>query len=234
MSAKQGVARPDCVAFIVPVTANDRLYSEGISRLDPSLYSDEEYHIRRSYEIKSSDMVQMLSESGLLGFISPLHIPEGDDMQYHFHVMICRPARQGFAFPKWREICSALGALNGYVEALQAPHEYSRYLIHLGYSDKIQYCACDVLSVGLNYEVYSKQLDWRSSIDTDENNILNDILDYITDYQVFVYSDLVDFARHKSPNWLPFVVRQRAFFLDYMKSQNYSFHMQLKALSKRI
>lgn len=232
MGRKKGVLYPDSIAFIVIVSKDTRVDNSILSKLNPSLYSVDEYRLLRSYETLSNDIYKSMLESGLKGFISPLHYPEGDDVQYHFHVMICRELRSGFSMASWRYIASGLGALNGYVEPLQQPHEYSRYIIHNGYPDKKQYRKELVISIGLNYDVYSKQLDYKSKLDNDDDTIFKEILSFINAYGIDLYSNLIDFALLEKPSWLRVIKSQRCVLLDYMRSKEYEYRRYIRMQNK--
>lgn len=232
MGRKKGVLYPDSIAFIVIVSKDTHIDNSIQSKLNPSLYSVDEYRLLRSYETLSNDIYKSMLESGLKGFISPLHYPEGDDVQYHFHVMIIRPARSGFSIDSWRYIASGLGALNGYVIALDAPHEYSRYLIHNGYSEKKQYLSENVLEVGLSYSVYSKQSDYKSILDEDTNKIFLDIIAFINIHSIDLFSSLVDYAVLEKPSWFPVIKSNRALILDYMRSKEYEYRRLIRQYDK--
>lgn len=232
MGRKKGTLYPDSIAFIVAVTGETRIDNTIPTSLSPNLLSVEEYHIRRSYETLSHDIYTSLVNSGLKGFISPLHVPEGDDVQYHFHVMLVKSPRTGFSFETWRYIASGLGALNGYILALESPHEYARYLIHNGYPDKKQYLSESIIQIGLDYAVYSAQSDLKSRLDEDTDKIFLDILSFINEHGVDLFGSLVDYSILNSPSWLPVIKSNRALLLDYMRSKEYEYRRNLRELSK--
>lgn len=232
MGRKRGELYPDCIAFIVVVTPYTKIDNALDTKLNPTLYTIDEYRLLRSYETLSFDIQASMLESGLKGFISPLHYPEGSDTQYHFHVMICRELRSGFSMASWRYIASGLGALNGFVEPLQQPHEYARYIIHNGYPDKKQYRKELVISVGLNYEIYSKQHDYKSKLDNDDDSVFKEILLFINEEGIDLYSTLVDYALLEKPSWLRVIKSQRCVILDYMRSKEYEYRRYLRMQNK--
>lgn len=228
MGRKKGELYPSNIAFLVVVQDSDKTDNTISTILNPSLYSVSEYNLLRSYECKTYDIQHMLLESGLQGFISPLHKPEGDDIQFHFHVMLCRPLNHGLSFHTWRSIVFALGGLNGYIKILDAPHEYSRYLIHKGYPDKIQYQAKDVISVNLDYNVFSSQSDKQISLDLDEFNIFQDIIAFLNSHGLDLFCSLVDYCLLEKPQWLPVVKANRSLIIDYMRSREYEYKRYIR------
>lgn len=238
MPRQSGVSCPDIVAFIVVVTPQDKVRQDlcNISFPSPSLYSVDEYRCRCSYMVKCADIKQMMIESGLRGFISPLHLPEGDDTQWHFHVMIVRPLRQGFSMKTWRYLAGSMGALNSYVVPLERPHNYALYLVHGRQEDslKTQYTKNSVISIGLDYESYSSIHDSRYDIATDATNILSDVLSFIRSNHVIFFADLVDYTLEKCPDWLPCIRSNRALISDYLRSEEYKLKHALKYEERHI
>lgn len=236
MPAHAGQAKPDCIAFIVPVTAEDRINNELSFKTNPNIESNSTYRIKCSYETKVYDIQIMMRESGLCGFISPLHYPEGEDIQYHFHVMIVRPVRQGFSFKTWRYIAGSLGGLNDYIISLNRPHDYSKYLVHgrAKDKDKIQYCKSDVIAIGLDYEIYQSITDSRADIECDSNEILKAIISFIRTNHVIFFSDLLNISLESFPDWLTVIKSNRALIIDYMRSQEYASKQRLRLDNKRV
>lgn len=171
---------------------------------------------------------------GLTGFISPVH---HESENYHIHILILRPSRCGFTMATWREIADIFNAVNNHVEIINHPHNYAAYLTHSRPEDicKEQFDLDDIIVIGdLNYRQYIKVKDAFEKIQTDDNEIIKDILLYINSYGVTLFSDLVDFAIDRSPNWLPVIISKTNFLKQYMRSIEYCINTRVNVERRRI
>lgn len=176
-------------------------------------------------------LIDKLQYLGLNAFISPLHYPDETDRKPHYHVVIIRPPRRGFALDSWRGIVTQCQGANNYVLVPDAPVGYCRYLLHLDNPEKQQFKS-SVFTVGaIRYEDYSNieryQIE-QSRLGLDKTSLeikcdeLNCIYNFINKNFILSFAELVDIIRAFAPLSLSSVTSYHKAILAYMRSLEYT------------
>ncbi len=149
-------------------------------------------------------------------FVSPLHDKDikedGTLKKPHYHVQFM------FDGVKTKEqvdvLIKAIGGVG--CEILKSSKGYARYLCHLDNPEKAQYNKDDVICIcGSNY---SKSIGFV----IDDDMIIDEIIDFIDDYNVDSFYLLSKYASKNMPSWKK-VIRKNAFFLkEYLVSRSWS------------
>ena len=137
----------------------------------------------------------ILNEHMVPAFISPLHDSDVDPLNQpkkpHYHVVIM------FDGPKTREQAQEIfKSINGVgVEVIQSIRGYARYLCHLDNPEKAQYRQEDVRCLcGADYPT-------TIGLPTDKYKAIGEMIDWCVEFNVFSYSDLLQYARNERFDW---------------------------------
>lgn len=147
-------------------------------------------------ESAPSDWMQILADSHLPAFVSPLHDmdtnPDGELKKPHYHVMVF------YDSVKTRkqvsdDIFDSIGGVG--FENIITNRGYARYLCHLDNPEKYQYNTDDVKSFcGADY--YG-----LISLPSDKYRIIDEMLDFCEKSGINQYCDLLNYARLNNFNW---------------------------------
>lgn len=165
-------------------------------------------------ESAPSDWVERLAEGHVECLISPLHdsdvTADGTPKKSHFHVLALfeHPASEKQA----RELFSRAG-VTAPPEAVASARGYGRYLCHLDDHDKHRYDEADVVELcGASWKAVA--LDEAEAKD----KTLNEIEDWLDEYNVVSYRALCRYARQNRPDWTQ-VIRSSTIHLSaYVRS----------------
>lgn len=137
----------------------------------------------------------ILNEHMVPAFISPLHDSDVDPLNQpkkpHYHVVIM------FDGPKTREQAQEIfKSINGVgVEVIQSIRGYARYLCHLDNPEKAQYRQEDVRCLcGADYST-------TIGLPTDKYKAIGEMIDWCIEFNVYSYSDLLQYARNERFDW---------------------------------
>lgn len=128
--------------------------------------------------------------------------PDGTKKKPHYHVVLVFQGKKSFS-----QINAICQKLNGPVpQKVQSTIGTMRYLIHKDNPEKHQYDVKDV-------EVHGG-LDYLSYFETtaSERALKKEIIDYINDYAIIHYIDLVNIAEDKSDRWFDYVTEHTFLF----------------------
>lgn len=142
-------------------------------------------------ESAPDDWIQILRDTHAPFAISPLHTLDenGEPLKPHWHV-IYRHSNPITLDCAYRNIPDDVPA-NGKVDPVPHPHGYQRYLIHLDDPDKQQFSGPNEITV-----INAFPLDLSRDYSKAELNSFRDqIFEFIQDYGLLEYCDLIDFLR---------------------------------------
>ena len=175
------------------------------------------------------DWETILSLEHVPAFVSPLHDADvnndGVIKKSHYHVLIMFSALHTYS--QAQEIFEKIGGVG--CESVRDARAYSRYLCHLDELDKVHYSLSEVRSFG--------GADYQSVINlaTDKYIIVNDILNYCSDNNVYNYADLVDYCRRENAEWFRCLVDSCTYVVkEYLKSKTYYFTLAKKNYEKNL
>ena len=160
------------------------------------------------------DWMDILNDSHVNAFVSPLHDKDvnkktGEIKKPHYHVMIMFESLKTDVQAKG--IFSQFGGVG--CESINSIKAYARYLCHLDDKDKEKYSVDDVQIYGsINYETFIE-------IDVPKEDVLIEIVDYISKHQGITFAFLVERARYKKGWFKCLVSSGSAYFIrEYMNS----------------
>lgn len=157
-----------------------------------------------------------LNELYIPCYISPLHDKDlnadNTPKKPHYHVFMI------FEGKKSREqikgICDSIGGVGQ--EIVESKRGYARYLCHLDNPEKAQYDVDDVKSYG--------GLDYESDIGIVINKykVIREMKDFVSNNNIFYYSDLLDYACEHEPQWFRVLCDNGTYVMkEYIKSNKY-------------
>lgn len=161
----------------------------------------------------------ILSDQFVPAFISPLHDrdlnPTGEPKKPHYHVMIM------YEGVKTREQASELFSKIGGVgcEVVQSNRGYARYLCHLDNPEKAQYDPESVRSLcGADY-------NGTIGLVTDKYKAIGEMIDYCKEYNIYSYSDLLEYCRMERFDWFRVLCDNGTVVMkEYLKSRSWTNH----------
>lgn len=160
------------------------------------------------------DWMDILNDLHVNAFVSPLHDKDvnkktGEIKKPHYHVMIMFESVKTEVQAKG--IFTQFGGVG--CEVINSVKAYARYLCHLDDKEKEKYSVDDVQVYGsVNYETYIE-------IDVPKEDVLIEIVDYISKHQGITFAFLVERARYKKGWFKCLVAAGSAYFIrEYMNS----------------
>lgn len=149
---------------------------------------------------------EILREQLIECLISPLHDkdiePTGEKKKAHWHVVIS--FKNPTTFEKACEIFSTINAVVPPMEQCKVKDfkQMARYLCHLDQPDKHRYPIDEVVSIGA--------IDYPALVmsGADEDAMLDEIFDFIQQYDIRRFCDFIDLVRSQKPEWRRVVYHQ--------------------------
>lgn len=165
-------------------------------------------------ESAPEDWQEILSQQFVPAFISPLHDkdvnPTGEPKKPHYHVVLM------FDGVKTREQAQdIISKINGVgCEVIQSIRGYARYLCHLDNPEKAQYKQEDVRSLcGADYP-------GTIGLVTDKYKAISEMIDYCSEYNIYSYSDLLEYCRMERFDWFRVLCDNGTVVMkEYLKSK---------------
>lgn len=165
-------------------------------------------------ESAPEDWQEILSQQFVPAFISPLHDkdvnPTGEPKKPHYHVVLM------FDGVKTREQAQdIISKINGVgCEVIQSIRGYARYLCHLDNPEKAQYKQEDVRSLcGADYP-------GTIGLVTDKYKAISEMIDYCMEYNIYSYSDLLEYCRMERFDWFRVLCDNGTVVMkEYLKSK---------------
>lgn len=162
---------------------------------------------------------ELLAEQFVPAFISPLHDsdinPNGESKKPHFHVMTMYDGKK--SIDQAREVFDLIGGVG--CEPVKSIRGYARYLCHLDNPEKAQYdpseviclCGSDYIStIGLSIDKYKS---------------IAEMIDYVSENDIFAYSDLLEYARRERLDWFRILCDCGTLVMkEYIKSRSWKSH----------
>lgn len=163
---------------------------------------------------------EILREQLVECLISPYHDkdadPNGEPKKPHWHVVVS--FKNPTTYEKAKEVFDEIGAV--VPPASQAKvkdfKQMARYLCHLDQPNKHRYDMADVVSIGA--------IDYAALVmsGADEDEMLDEIFDYIRANQIVSFSVFVDLVRKFKPEWRCIVYHKYASLISrYIKGQHW-------------
>lgn len=138
--------------------------------------------------------------------ISPLHdkdvLPTGEPKKAHWHVVLSFKSPTTYA--KACEVFEEIGAVVPPEKESRVKdfRQMARYLCHLDQPDKHRYKMHDVTSIGsIDYATLCMSA-------ADEDEMLDQIFEFMDEYYLDSYSKVVRMTKEKHPEWKPIVYRK--------------------------
>jgi hypothetical protein len=165
-------------------------------------------------ESAPSGWVDKLKEGHIQTLISPLHdkdvTAEGEVKKEHYHVlaMFDAPVPDATAAAYF-----ARAKVTAPPEQVKSVKGYARYLVHMDDHDKHRYGESDVISIsGAVWEAVA--LDDGEA----DNRMLDEIEQWLDDYECVSYRGLCAYARNERPEWTGLIRRRTIHLSAYVKS----------------
>lgn len=161
---------------------------------------------------------EILREQLVECLISPLHDKDvepdgtGEVKKAHWHVVLS--FKNPCSSSKAEEVFKVINGVG--CQKVKDFKQMARYLCHLDQPNKHQYSVGDVISIGA--------IDYQSLImsASDEDEMLDEIFDFIRANQIVSFADFVDMVRVHKPEWRCVVYHQyTALISRYIKSQDW-------------
>lgn len=170
------------------------------------------------------DWMDILNDLHINAFVSPLHDRDlnkktKEIKKPHYHVMVMFESVKTDVQAKG--IFSQFGGVG--CEAINSSKAYARYLCHLDDKDKEKYDVEDVRVYGsVNYDSYIE-------IEVPKEDVLIEIVDYISRHQGITFAFLVERARYKKGWFKCLVSSGSAYFIrEYMNSLKFENNIKEK------
>lgn len=181
------------------------------------------------YPENNEDLEQVIEEMHVPVVLSPLHdsdvwttLDEARDPEHkagtlkpaHWHGM--------FIFDGPVRPSQALACLSRftnpthYVEPLASQSAYARYMIHMDNPDKFQYRREDIGFYNGAFVSIDKVLTPE-----EEDQLIDEILDWIKTFNIVEYSDLVLYAKEVRPDWNRTVRKHTIFWRGFFDSSRF-------------
>lgn len=160
----------------------------------------------------------ILAEQFIPALISPLHDQDtnpdnNEPKKAHYHVMIM------FDSVKTKEQALEVFNLIGGVgcEVIQSRRGYARYMCHMDNPEKAQYKQDDVRALG--------GADYIEIIGlvTDKYKAIGEMIDYCKEYNIYSYSDLLEYCRMERFDWFRVLCDNGTVVMkEYLKSRSWT------------
>ena len=163
----------------------------------------------------SDDFIEILKSYHIEFLVSPLHDKDfnsdGSLKKAHYHILFNFEGKQSYDFVK--SICDSIGAVRP--ERIISYKKMARYHCHLDDKDKAQYNINDEFGYMADYiEIISQE--------SDEWNLIDEIIEFIDCNCMTNFVDLVNYARENNKEWFRYIVSKRTYFIkEYQKSLSY-------------
>lgn len=182
-------------------------------RLTKEQAADSKYRTRNWQSIlypdsAPSDWLDRLRDAGVQAFVSPLHDGDingdGEPKKPHYHIVVMYTNKKAF----WQvdALFEEIGALHGFASdnksaflPCQDLRVAVRYLCHLDNPEKAPYKREDVIEIG------GASFDEIATLPSDDDEIVGEIVQWIQDYRVFSYKQLILYARDNEHQWFRYL-----------------------------
>lgn len=161
----------------------------------------------------AENWIDILRDQLVECLISPLHDkdiePTGEIKKAHWHVVLS--FKNPSSSEKAREVFDEIHGVG--CQKVKDFKQLARYLCHLDQPNKHQYNIEDVISIGA--------IDYQTLVMTssDEDEVLDEIFDFIRTHYIMSFADFVDLVRLKKPEWRHLVYHKYpALISRYIKS----------------
>lgn len=167
-------------------------------------------------ESAPDDWQEVLSESFVPAFISPLHDkdvnPTGEPKKPHYHVLIMFDSVK--TMEQAKEIFDKIGGVG--CEKVNSIRGYSRYLCHLDNPEKAQYDQSDVRSMcGADYIN-------TIGLVTDKYKAIREMMEFISEKDIYAYSDLLEYCAAERFDWFRVLCDNGTVVVkEYLKSRSW-------------
>ena len=146
--------------------------------------------------------------------------PDGSPKKPHYHIMIMfdNPRSEN----SLRKLSIRCGG-NGHLSELISRRGYARYLCHLDNPEKHRYDSkLDLHEVcGADYK---HEISSRTELRNCKINMIKEIINFIDDNQIHVYSDLIRYSAKFRSDWLELLITYTGQVIkDHIKSEAYCF-----------
>lgn len=179
-----------------------------------------------------------LGEMGLQALISPLHDSDkwesddlgeppkhkkGDKKKAHWHIILCFDSVK--SRDQIKEITDKLGFV-GQIKVLSIKGSV-RYLTHKDNPEKAQYNEKDIINIGaVDLE---KLIKSKTDLENDSFNLFQRVFNDILEFQLFEFSDLVNFEIGNGDSELfQHIVKHAFFFGQYCRSMQFKHPKNVK------
>ena len=160
----------------------------------------------------------ILAQQFIPALISPLHDkdvnPDNDEpKKAHYHVMIM------FDSVKTKDQAIEVFNLIGGVgcEVIQSRRGYARYMCHMDNPEKAQYKQDDVRALG-----GADYIDIIGLV-TDKYKAIGEMIDYCKEYNIYSYSDLLEYCRMERFDWFRVLCDNGTVVMkEYLKSRSWT------------
>lgn len=160
----------------------------------------------------------ILAEQFIPALISPLHNQDtnpdnNEPKKAHYHVMIM------FDSVKTKDQAIEVFNLIGGVgcEVIQSRRGYARYMCHMDNPEKFQYKQDDVRALG-----GADYIDIIGLV-TDKYKAIGEMIDYCQEYNIYSYSDLLEYCRMERFDWFRVLCDNGTVVMkEYLKSRSWT------------
>lgn len=160
----------------------------------------------------------ILAEQFIPALISPLHNQDtnpdnNEPKKAHYHVMIM------FDSVKTKDQAIEVFNLIGGVgcEIIQSRRGYARYMCHMDNPEKFQYKQDDVRALG-----GADYIDIIGLV-TDKYKAIGEMIDYCQEYNIYSYSDLLEYCRMERFDWFRVLCDNGTVVMkEYLKSKSWT------------
>lgn len=160
----------------------------------------------------------ILAEQFIPALISPLHNQDtnpdnNEPKKAHYHVMIM------FDSVKTKDQAIEVFNLIGGVgcEIIQSRRGYARYMCHMDNPEKFQYKQDDVRALG-----GADYIDIIGLV-TDKYKAIGEMIDYCQEYNIYSYSDLLEYCRMERFDWFRVLCDNGTVVMkEYLKSRSWT------------
>ena len=165
-------------------------------------------------ESAPDEWIKLLEGLHIPTAISPLHDKDKDEdgkfKKAHWHIVFYFDGKKTVS-----QVLQYLAPLGvKHVEAINNTRSYNRYLCHLDNPDKAQYDRADIVLLNGARPDFSIPLTSE-----DVARIRKEIVDWIEEYSIVEYAELVLYASHERPDdWLEYVAHNTIFLNGFIRS----------------
>ena len=136
---------------------------------------------------------------------------------YHVHIMFDNPRTPNTIL----DLILRCGG-NPYIEKVRSRRGCARYLTHMDDPDKFQYSFSEVHALcGADYSKVTKSASEREN---DRVTMIIEILEFIDENQIHIYSDLIKYSAKNKPEWISLLFSYTCQIVkDYIRSEAFAF-----------